>query len=98
MDINEELTRIIRGRVIRVVTKEEGLVTIVFADHSTLRLRVAGGPTENLLGDGKIGSVAEDGAELILSGEDGRTAVLQLAAPGSSITLTDKEEKVEYSG
>jgi hypothetical protein len=98
MEINEELTRIIRGRTIALVSKEEGLVVIVFDDHSTLRMKVTGGPTLNMLGEGKIESVAEDDAELILVGEDGRTAILSLAEPGSSITVTDKDDQVEYAG
>jgi hypothetical protein len=98
MKINELLTRIIRGRAIALVSKEEGLVTIVFNDQSTLRIKVVGGPTVNMLGDGKIESVAEDEAELSLLGEDGRTAILQVAEPGVSVTVTDKDDRVEYAG
>jgi hypothetical protein len=43
MKINELLTRIIRGRAIALVSKEEGLVTIVFDDRSTLRIKVVAG-------------------------------------------------------
>ena len=98
MKLNEVLTRIIRGRAIALVSKEEGLVTIVFDDQSTLQIKVVGGPTANMLGDGKIESVAEDEAKLTLLGEDGRIAILELAQPGASITLTDKDHRVEYSG
>jgi hypothetical protein len=41
MEINEKLTGIIRGRSIELVTQEEGLVTIVFDDYSTMRVKVA---------------------------------------------------------
>jgi hypothetical protein len=98
MEMNERLTSIIRGRAIALVSKEEGLVEIVFADHSSLRVKVAGGPTMNMLGDGKIESVAEEGAELTLLGDDGRTTTLQLAEPGNSVTVTDKTGRVEYAG
>ena len=98
MKINELLTRIIRGRAIALVSKEEGLVTIVFGDQSTLRIKVAGGPTVNMLGDGKIESVAEDEGELSLLGEDGRIAILQVAEAGASVTVTDKDNRVEYAG
>jgi hypothetical protein len=64
MEINEKLTKIIRGRTIELVTQEEGLVTIVFDDYSTMRLKVAESPTKDLLGEGKIESVAEAGAGL----------------------------------
>jgi len=98
MEINEKLTMSIRGRTIALVSKEEGLVVIIFNDHSTLRVKVTGGPTLNMLGHGKIESVAEDGVELTLVGEDGRTAILPLAEAGASITVLDKDDRVEYAG
>jgi hypothetical protein len=39
--VNEKLT-IIRGRSIELVTQEEGLVTIVFRDYSTMRANASG--------------------------------------------------------
>jgi hypothetical protein len=86
MEINEKLTSIIRGRSIELVTQEEGLVAIVFGDYSTMRVKVAGGPTMNMLGEGKIESVGKGGAELSLIGGDSRTTTLRLAEPGSSVT------------
>jgi hypothetical protein len=98
METNEKLTNILRGRTIELVNKEEGLVVIVFDDFSSLRLKVAGGPTLNMLGEGKIESVAEGGAEIALLGEDGRMAILRLTEPGSSVSVTDKTGHLEYSG
>jgi hypothetical protein len=98
METNEKLTSILRGRTIELVSKEEGLVVIVFDDHSSLQLKVAGGPTLNMLGEGKIESIAEEGAEIALLGEDGRTVILPLAEAGSSVSVTDKTGQVEYSG
>jgi hypothetical protein len=98
MRINEELTRIIRGRTVELVSKEEGLVLIVFDDHSTMRVKVGGGLTVNMLGEGKIQSAAEEGDELTLVGEDGRTAILRLAEPGSSVTVTSKDDQLKYTG
>jgi hypothetical protein len=98
MEINEKLTRILRGRTIELVSKEEGLVVIVFDDRSKIRVKVAGGLTENMLGEGRIESAAEEGAELILLGEDGRIAILRLAEPGSSVTVLDKKDRIEYEG
>jgi hypothetical protein len=50
----------------------------------------------NTLGEGKIESVGEAGAELTLVGEDSRTAILQLAEPGSSVAV--KNGQIEYAG
>src|ERR1700722_20376234 len=98
METNEKLTSILRGRTIELVSKEEGQVVIVFDDHSSLRLKVAGGPTLNVLGEGKIESVAEEGAEIVLLAEDGRMAILPLAERGSSVSVTDATGQVEYTG
>jgi len=98
MQMNEALTDIVRGRTIELVTKEEGLVTIVFNDRSKMQVKATGGPTMNMLGEGRIESVGEDGAELILFGENDRSAILRLAAPGSSITVRNQDGVVEYAG
>jgi hypothetical protein len=98
MNINEKLTKVIEGRTIKLVSKEEGLVVIAFDDFSTMQLRVAGGPTMNMLGEGKIASASEEGAELALVGEDGRMAILTIAEPGSSISVKDKDGQVRYEG
>ena len=98
MEFNEKLTRIVRGRTIQLVAQEEGLVTFVFDDYSTMRVKVAGGPTMNMLGEGRIESAGEGGAEQNLVGEDGSTATLRLAEPGSSITVKDENGQIEYTG
>jgi hypothetical protein len=98
MKINEKLTKAIGGRIIKAVSKEEGLVVIAFDDFSTMRVKVVGGPTMNMLGEGKIESALEEGAELALLGEDGRTAILTIAEPGSSINVKDKDGQVRYEG
>jgi hypothetical protein len=98
VEFNDKLTRIVRGRTIQVVAQEEGLVTIVFDDYSTMRVKVAGGPTMNMLAKGRIESVTESGAGLNLVGEDGSTAILRLAEPGCSITVRNESGQVEYVG
>jgi hypothetical protein len=98
VEFNDKLTRIVRGRTIQVVALEEGLVTIVFDDYSTMRVKVAGGPTMNMLAKGRIESVTESGAGLNLVGEDGSTATLRLAEPGYSITVRNESGQIEYVG
>jgi len=98
VEFNDKLTRIVRGRTIQLVAQEEGLVTIVFDDYSTMRVKVAGGPTVNMLDQRRIEAVGESGTGLKLVGEDGSTATLRLAEPGSSITVRDERGKIEYTG
>jgi hypothetical protein len=51
-----------------------------------------------MLGKGRIDSVGEGEAGLNLVGEDGTTAALRLAEPGSSITVKDESGHIEYAG
>lgn len=98
MEMNQRLTRIIRGRSVELVMQEEGLVTIVFDDYSTMRVKVAGGPTMNSLAESKIESVGEGGAELTLVGEDCGTATLRLVRAGFSVTVKDENGRIKYAG
>ena len=98
IEFNVKLTRIVRGRTIQLAAQEEGLVTIVFHNYSTMRVKEAGGPTMNMLGEDRIESLGEGEAGLNLVGEDGCIATLRLAEPGSSITVKDENGQVEYTG
>ena len=47
---------------------------------------------------GKIKAIQEDSAEFTLQFEDGSTATVQLADPGSSVAVRDDNNRVEYLG
>jgi hypothetical protein len=96
--LNDQLTRVIQGRTIGLVIREGELVEIVFDDHPTMRVKVVGGPTVNVLREGKIKSVRQEGLELYIDCEDGTIATLRLAESGSSVSVTDKAGRVQYSG
>jgi|ERR1700751_3232933 hypothetical protein len=98
MRINEELTDLIRGRTIELVSKEEGLVTIVFNDRSKLQISTIEAPNVNVLGESRIESVGEENGQLVLFGQDERTAVYTLLSPGSSVTVTSQDGQVEFKG
>jgi hypothetical protein len=96
--LNEELTDLVRGRTIEIVSKEGGLVAFLFNDLSTLYIQTTGAPDMNVLGEGRIVGVEEDGDKLFVYGEEDRVAVYQLARPGSSITVKNQHGDVEFSG
>jgi hypothetical protein len=98
MRINEELTDLVRGRTIELVSKEGGLVAILFNDLSTLYIQTTGAPEMNILGEGRIVRAEEEGDKLFLYGEEDRVAVCQLARPGPSITVKNQDGDVEFSG
>jgi hypothetical protein len=98
MPINETLTDIIRGRTIEMVSKEEGLVTLLFDDHSTMHVKVIGGPTMNMLGEGRIEfRVRGWNLNSCSLARIDRTAILTLASPGAFITVKNGEGQVEYA-
>ena len=98
MRINEELTDLIRGRTIELVSKEEGLVTIVFNDRSKLQISTTQAPDVNVLGENRIESIGEEHGQLVLFSQGERTAVYTLLSPGSSVTLISQDGKVEFKG
>jgi hypothetical protein len=68
----------------------------LFDDGSNMKIKTAG-PASALPG-GKVKSVHETKAELKIDFEDGSSATLCLADPGSSVAVRDKNNAVEYLG
>jgi hypothetical protein len=54
--------------------------------------------TANLSPGGTIKAIQEDGANFSLLFDDGPPLNLQLADPGSSVAVRDKNNQVEYPG
>jgi len=97
MPRNEKLTRVIGGRTVQQATAEPGKLVIRFDDQSTMTVKTAG-IADVFPPGGKIKAVQEDGAKFTLHVEDGSTVTLPLADPGASVTVRDKNNKVEYLG
>jgi hypothetical protein len=96
MPRNQKLTKVIAGRKVKVITVEPGGVLVLFDDQSTMKIKTAGPATIPL--GGKVKSVHEAKAELKIEFEDGSSATLCLADPGSSVAVRDKNNAVEYLG
>jgi hypothetical protein len=47
---------------------------------------------------GKVEAIQEDGPKFRVQCEDGSTVTLQLADPGSSMAVRDKNSRVRYLG
>ena len=93
---NQKLTKVIVGRTVKVATVEPGAVFIVFDDQSNMKIKTAG-PAAIPPG-GKVKSVRETKTEFKIDFEDGSSATLRLADPGSSVAVRDKNNAVEYLG
>ena len=96
MPRNQKLTKVIAGRTVQVVTTEPGGVLVFFDDRSNMKIKTAGPAT--LQPGGKVKSVHEAKVEFKIDFEDGSSATLSLADPGSSVAVRDKNNAVEYLG
>jgi hypothetical protein len=92
---NQKLTKVIAGRTIKAVTIEPGSVLVLFDDQSSMKIKTAGRTT---IPPGKVKSVQEAQVEFKIDFEDGSSATLYLADPGSSVAVRDKNNVVEYLG
>jgi hypothetical protein len=87
---------VIAGRTVKAATVEPGSVSVVFDDQSSMKIRTAGPAT--ISPGGKVKSIHEARAEFRIEFEDGSSATLYLADPGSSIAVRDKNNVVEFLG
>jgi hypothetical protein len=96
MPRNQKLTKVIAGRTVKAATVEPGAVLVAFDDQSNMKIKTAGPAT--IPPGGKVKSVQEIKAEFKIDFEDGSSAILCLADPGSSVAVRDKNNAVEYLG
>jgi hypothetical protein len=96
MPRNQKLTKVIAGRTIKAVTTEPAGISVMFDDESLMKIKTAGPAT--IPTGGKVKSIHEVKAELKINFEDGSSATLRLADPGSSVAVRDKNNAVEYLG
>jgi hypothetical protein len=96
MPRNQKLTKVIAGRTVKVATVEPRGVLVLFDDQSNMKINTAGPAT--IPPGGKVKSVYESKAEFKIEFEDGSSATLCLADPGSSVAVRDKNNAVEYLG
>ena len=96
MPRNQKLTKVIAGRTIKTATTEPGAVLILFDDQSSMKIKTAASAAVSP--GGKIKVVHEEKTEFKIEFEDGLTTTLWLADPGSSVSVRDKNNAVEYLG
>ena len=96
MPRNQKLTKVIAGRKIKAVTTESGSVLVLFDDQSSMKIKTAGAAAVSP--GSKVKSIHEAKAEFKIEFEDGSSATLCLADPGSSVAVRDENNAVEYLG
>jgi hypothetical protein len=93
---NQKLTKVIAGRTIKSATVESGGVLVLFDDESRMKIKTTGPAT--IPPGGKVKFVYEAKADFKIEFEDGSSAILSLADPGSSVAVRDKNNAGEYLG
>ena len=96
MPRNQKLTKVIAGRTIKAVTTEPGSVLVLFDDQSSMKIKTTGAAAVSP--GSKVKSVHEAKAEFKIEFEDGSSATVYLANPGSSVAVRDNNNAVEYLG
>jgi hypothetical protein len=81
---------------VKVATVEPGAVLAVFDDQSNMKIKTTG--PARIPPGGKVKSVHEAKAGFKIDFEDGLSATLCLAHPGSSVAVRDNNNAVEYLG
>ena len=98
MASNQKLTRLLAGRTLQGSAQEPGLLTLSFADGSTMKIKVAPAATNVAVNSGaKVKKVRQKGTELDLDFADGTTWTVQTAEATSSVMLRDHAGKLEYA-
>jgi L-asparaginase II len=98
MSVNQKLTNVIRGRVIRKFKESAGELVIGFNDRSTMKIREMETNSPPLALGAQIKEVEEDGVGFTIRCEDGTSLSMELTIPGSSVSVRDENEQVEYLG
>ena len=96
MPRNQKLTKVIAWPNSESCNGPGRKCLVLFDDQSSMKIKT----TEPAMipPGGKVKSVQEAKAEFKIDFEDGSSATLCLADPGSSIAVRDKNDAVEYVG
>jgi hypothetical protein len=99
MALNHKLTALLRGRTITGTVQQGNILEITFENGSTMKVKISPGSVYfQISGRRKIVNVHEEDAQLDLDCEDGTTVSVVVIENGSSVSLRDKTNAVEYVG
>ena len=86
------------SRLVGGSAQADALLTLAFADGSTMKVKTAPSATSTAVNPGaKVSKVRQKGTELNLDFEDGTTWTAHLAQATSSVMLRDAAGKLEYA-
>ena len=97
MALNRKLTPLLVGRIIHTILQDEGLLWIIFNDHSEMRVKI-GAPASHESFNGRIVQrVRQEDTWLSIDFDDKTSLEITLAAPTSCVMLRKKDCTLEYS-
>lgn len=98
MGINQRLTNIVRGRMIKNAKATPTELAIHFVDDSTMRVRMSETIILELPEGVRMRKVQEKDGDFVIECEDDTIIDINLSEPGNSVSLHDRSNRLEYAG
>lgn len=98
MAVNHKLTHVVKDRVVQRFQLNASELLIGFFDGSAMMVKIGEPNSPPLHESARIREVTEDQAKLVIKCEDDSTFDVTLADPGSSVSVRDKNNQIEYLG
>ncbi len=97
MALNRKLTPIIAGRTVKSAVQADAVLTVGFADGSTMRIKTTAAKTAAIPTGAAVKTVHQTDNALTLDFADGSSASIALAEATSSVMLRNGAGVLEYA-
>jgi hypothetical protein len=98
MGINQRLTELVQGRVIKNAEASPTEFAIRFMDDSAMKIRMSETIILQIPKGVRIRMIEERKADLVIECDDDTVIDIQLSEPGNSVRVRDKHNRLEYAG
>jgi hypothetical protein len=98
MAVNHMLTNVVKDRVVQRFQLNAPELLISFVDGSTMKVNIVESNSPPLREGARIRQISEDQAKLLFECEDDSTLDVTIVDPGSSVSIRNKNDVVEYLG
>ena len=92
------LTNVVKDRVVQRFQLNAPELLISFVDGSTMKVNIVESNSPPLREGARIRQISEDQAKLLFECEDDSTLDVTIVDPGSSVSIRNKNDVVEYLG
>jgi hypothetical protein len=98
MGVNHKLTNVVKDRVVQDFQLDAPELLVTFVDGSTMNIEIVESNSPPLREGARIRQVSEDQATIVIECEDDSVFNVTIVDPGSSVSVRDKNNQVEYLG